>query len=62
MPARPATHPEAQLRLDAEAAETRWEADGFIVHAPLFYQDTELQLKLALGGRHNLINAAAAAA
>ncbi|EGW54669.1 UDP-N-acetylmuramoyl-tripeptide--D-alanyl-D-alanine ligase [Candidatus Endoriftia persephonae] len=56
------THPEAQLRLDAEAAETRWEADGFIVHAPLFYQDTELQLKLALGGRHNLINAAAAAA
>ena len=52
----------ADVRGELEQAETRWTEQGFRSLMRVHYQSTAFQVELALGGRHNLMNALAAIA
>ncbi len=52
----------ADVRGELEQAETRWTEQGFRSLMRVCYQQTVFQVELALGGRHNLLNALAAIA
>ena len=52
----------ADVRGELEQAETRWTEQGFRSLMQVHYQGTTFQVELALGGRHNLMNALAAIA
>jgi UDP-N-acetylmuramoyl-tripeptide--D-alanyl-D-alanine ligase len=54
--------PQADVHCDLTLAEMRWTDVGFYNHIPVSFQNERIDVKLALAGRHNLMNALAAIA
>jgi len=54
--------PRAHVRGDLDGAETRWSENGFRSAMQVHYGESAFEVELALGGRHNLMNALAAIA
>jgi UDP-N-acetylmuramoyl-tripeptide--D-alanyl-D-alanine ligase len=53
---------DAAVQCNLDRAEMRWTESGFYNHMQVAYQDERFDVKLALPGRHNLMNALAAIA
>ncbi|WP_316368107.1 UDP-N-acetylmuramoyl-tripeptide--D-alanyl-D-alanine ligase [Candidatus Thiodiazotropha sp. CDECU1] len=53
---------QAAVQCDLSRAEMRWTENGFYNHMQVSYREDQFDVKLALAGRHNLMNALAAIA